>query len=117
MICDSCREEVPPDEIHDHSGQQLCDDCYMDAVQPVTGCDPWAVYLATRTSTSEQDFTRVQQTILQLVKDRERVRVPELLEATSLELESLRKEVATLRHMEKVIWEKRPDGEIVLKSF
>ena len=40
MKCDQCQCEMAPDEVHEHGGRKLCDDCYMDAMSPKTGCDP-----------------------------------------------------------------------------
>jgi hypothetical protein len=117
MKCDGCNKEIPEEEIHEHAGQNLCDDCYMDAMEPATGCDPWAVYLGTRTRDKDQTYTPVQEAILALVKEKGRVEVPELLKATGLDPSALQKEVVTLRHMEKVIWERRPDNSFVLKAF
>jgi hypothetical protein len=47
--CQKCQREVPEEETHQHLGETLCDDCYIDAMSPAKPCDPWAVYSATRT--------------------------------------------------------------------
>ncbi|MEW5723744.1 MAG: hypothetical protein AB1896_11595 [Thermodesulfobacteriota bacterium] len=117
MICDCCGAETPPSEIHEHAGRKLCDDCYMDAMRPATGCDPWAVYLATRTKPQDQTLSPVQKTILSLVQVKDRVKIAELLEATGLDEAGLRQEIVTLRHMEKVMLEKLPDQSLALKRF
>ncbi len=117
MQCEKCRDEIPNDESHLHEGMHLCDDCYMDAMQPVTGCDPWATYLATRTEQSDQAYSSVQRKILNLTEEQDYVEVSELLETTGLDEIGLQKEVATLKHMQKVNWAKRSDGRIVLQSY
>lgn len=117
MKCDRCQDEIPEGEAHEHAGENLCDDCYMDAMKPASGCNPWAVYLATRTEQKDEAFSTVQETILTLVKKKGRVEIQELLEATGLDLSGLQQEVVTLRHMEKVTWERRPDKSLVLKLF
>lgn len=117
MKCDRCQDDITPEDSHEYAGQTLCDDCYMDALSPAVGCDPWAVYLATRTEQKDQVFSSVQEKILKLVQDKARVEIPELLEATGLNMDGLQKEVVTLRHMEKVIWERLPDKSVVLKQF
>lgn len=117
MKCDRCQDEIPQGEAHEHAGQNLCDDCYMDAMSPATGCDPWAVYTATRLKDQDQTLTPVQETIFNLVQDKARAKVPELLEATGLDWEALQREVVTLRHMELVIWERLPNDTFALKKF
>ena len=117
MKCDMCHEKIPQGESHEHAGKNLCDDCYMDAMQPATGCDPWAVYLATRTKNRDESLSQTQRTILELVAEKGRVSIDELLEATGLDLKDLQNEVVTLRHMEKVMWERRPDDKFILKPF
>ncbi len=117
MKCNGCQDEISPDEAHEHAGRILCDDCYMDAMSPATGCDPWAIYTASRLEQQDKMFTQIQETILNLVQDKGRVTIPELLKATGLDEKGLQREVVTLRHMEKVIWERQPDSSLRLKAF
>ncbi|MFC1885376.1 hypothetical protein ACFL2O_11480 [Thermodesulfobacteriota bacterium] len=117
MKCDICHENIPQGESHEHAGKNLCDDCYMDEMQPATGCDPWAVYLATRTKNKDKSFSPIQRKILALVAEKGRVAIKELLDATGLDVKELQNEVVTLRHMEKVMWERMPNDNFVLKPF
>jgi formylmethanofuran dehydrogenase subunit E len=32
--CAKCREETPEEEGYDYKGQFLCEDCYMEVLQP-----------------------------------------------------------------------------------
>ncbi len=46
MKCDRCSQTIDPNEAQEHFGQNLCEDCYMDALSPAKTCDPWAVHSA-----------------------------------------------------------------------
>jgi len=46
MQCERCRELIPEGEERQRYGQILCEDCYMDLLSPLKGCDPWAVHSA-----------------------------------------------------------------------
>lgn len=117
MQCHKCQAEMPRDEAHEHGGQWLCDDCYMDAMSPATGCDPWAVYTSRRLQDQDQSLTQVQETILQTVRAKGRATIDELLAATGLDEPGLQRQVVTLRHMELVGWERQEDKSLCLKSF
>jgi predicted transcriptional regulator len=117
MNCDRCGDEIPAGEAHEHAGQNLCDDCYMDVMTPQTGCDPWAVYTATRLRDQEPTLTRTQEIIVGLVQDGGRASMSEVLEATGLDEAGLRRELVTLRHMELVGFERRSDGGVDVKEF
>jgi len=115
--CQRCQSQVEADEIHEHAGQTLCDDCYMEAMSPRSGCDPWAVYTSTRLKDQNQTLTPTQEIIVGLVRDGGRAPIPELQKATGLDFEGLQREVVTLRHMELVIWERQADESFALKAF
>ena len=40
-ICERCNAETEADEIREHLGQSVCEDCYMDLLNPPKSCDPW----------------------------------------------------------------------------
>ena len=46
MECGRCGVALEAGESREHAGQNLCEDCYIEAVSPVQACDPWAVHLA-----------------------------------------------------------------------
>ena len=107
MKCDKCGREVSPEDIFTHAGQQLCEDCYMDSLQPVKACDPWAVYLAGRARETAgageaADLTDLQREIYDFVKERRRVIPETVMERFSLSQAELQTQVAVLRHCELV---------------
>ena len=52
MNCDKCQSPILENEAHEHCGQTLCDECYMDALSPARSCDPWAIHSAKRLEAS-----------------------------------------------------------------
>lgn len=115
MKCQRCGSEMEPEDSHQHAGQVLCDDCYMDAMSPARTCDPWAVYLGTRLK--DQVLTGVQEKILTLLRRKGKVTVEEMLQTTGLDMASLEREIATLRHMELLRGEPVPGGGKVFRLF
>jgi hypothetical protein len=84
----------------------------MDALSPAKACDPWAVHSAQSLAKSKGgtlELSDIQQDILRILKETggvEPATMVEKLQITSVDLE---REVATLRHMEKLRAELR-DG-------
>jgi len=99
MKCQRCGAET--DESYAHLGQELCEDCYMDALSPAKSCDPWATYTAKNLETQAADLTEDQQRILERLAqgplEPERLR-----KELGLEEAELKRDLAALRHMEKV---------------
>lgn len=105
-LCDKCNAACDDDELHEHAGRMLCDDCYMDALSPAKSCDPWATYTASRLPGDE--LNPRQQRIMDLIAEMGRVPWRELTGATGLDPDELNREIASLRHMELV--RAAPDG-------
>ncbi len=99
MKCQGCGCET--DEIYEHNGRELCEDCYMDALSPTRTCDPWASYTAGRLETKEEDLSPDQKLILDLLA-KGPVEVNRLREELGLDKSRLERAVAALRHMNKV---------------
>lgn len=110
MICDRCRHKMPEIDSHQHLGLTLCDDCYIDAMSPTSCCNPWAVYTASRLEGQGETFSELQEKILAMVKKAGKVAEEDLMAATGLGLDDLRKEVIPLHHKKVVQWERRPGG-------
>jgi len=117
MQCDRCSDTIENNEQRELNTQILCEDCYMDALSPPKGCDPWAVYLGTRTSSPSEDrgITAMQAQILDIIKNSVEIEA-EMLHAKldgQISQPDLKRELATLRHMEMVRG-KPKDGKVVI---
>jgi hypothetical protein len=110
--CAKCGDAYDPAEAHEHLGQMLCEDCYLDAMSPNKVCDPWAVHTAKslKDLPGGHDLTPLQQRLYNLVKERGEVAIPEAAAHLGLTEDELRREFAPLRHMEKLRGCKKDDG-------
>jgi predicted Rossmann fold nucleotide-binding protein DprA/Smf involved in DNA uptake len=102
MKCDHCGALIEGGQERAHAGQILCEDCYMDLLSPVKACDPWAVYAAQSMRDTAAPLTKVQNDILARLKESDGLELEILAEKLGLPLSELQREVAVLRHMEKV---------------
>lgn len=114
MKCQRCQCDISADESYSHLGETLCDDCYMDAVSPPKACDPWAVYLATRTRESSglkgaEGLTPFQKEVYELIKGKGKVTPAEVMASFNITQRALEDVVATLRHCEMVRGQKEGD--------
>ncbi|MBM4293338.1 MAG: hypothetical protein FJ126_00310 [Deltaproteobacteria bacterium] len=102
VICAQCGTETEGAEAREYAGQQLCEDCFMEALSPLRTCDPWAVHLAR--SLKDQPggpmLTATQRRLYDLVKEKGEVSMAEAIQAMNLPEAELRREFATLRHLE-----------------
>ena len=105
MKCDRCGEQLPAGEEMDHYGQTLCEACYMQALSPSRGCDPWAVRSAQTLSQMQETYSDpsiIQSKILQVLEETGGVEPTVLAETPQMKLPALERELATLRHMEQI---------------
>jgi hypothetical protein len=105
MKCDRCGEEIPAEDEMDYGGQTLCEECYMQALSPARACDPWAVRSAQTLSQLGDSFStlsEVQEKILQVLEETGGVTAEVIAQRLALSTSELERELATLRHMEKV---------------
>ena len=121
MQCQLCGREISDNESYEYLGQTLCDDCYMDARQPVKTCDPWAVYLAGRTRDSSrvsgaEGLTELQQGIYEFVRNQGKTTLEELIRHFNLSESELHSEFAVLRHCELVKGTKQ-DNQVYIIPF
>ena len=116
MNCDKCGTSIREGDDREYYGKTLCEDCYMDALSPTKTCDPWAVHSAKNLELkggTTLEVNNTQAEILKVLKETgglEPRQVSTRLKLTSTELE---REIASLRHMERVRAEMR-DGKKVL---
>jgi hypothetical protein len=119
MKCEKCDKQInEDDEGFRYSGRVLCEDCYIDIVSPPKACDPWAVYIAKSTigteSGSEPVLSDRQNVILAALRETGGVEPEVLSVRVGLKLPELERELATLRHMEKIKGALRDGRRIIL---
>ncbi|MCD6584163.1 MAG: hypothetical protein J7K96_00200 [Desulfobacteraceae bacterium] len=105
MKCDKCKKTILENEERVLYGQTLCEDCYMDRLSPAKACDPWAVFTAKSFSKgdgADLEMTGTQSRIIEILKETGGAKPEEILEALQITPADLDREIATLRHMEKV---------------
>jgi len=105
MMCDKCGDEIRAGEERELHGRTLCEDCYMDTLSPAKTCDPWAVHSAKsfmKQSGGALQLNPVQRKILEILKETGGVEPKELAERLQIKPANLERELAALRHMEKI---------------
>lgn len=105
MECDKCKDTINEQESKELHGRILCEDCYMDALSPARMCDPWAVHSAkslTDKSESGLEINKTQEKILRILEENGGLEIGTLLEKLKIKTSDLERELAALRHMEKV---------------
>jgi hypothetical protein len=119
MECDKCKEQIKKGEERQLHGQTFCEDCYIDILSPAKACDPWAVYSAksfSREQPSSIELTETQSKILRLLKETGGAEPETIMERMRIKKSELEREIATLRHMEKVRGELR-DGKKYIRLW
>jgi hypothetical protein len=112
QTCTKCGAALEPREAREYAGQQLCEDCYLDAVSITKTCDPWAVHTAKslKDLPGGHALTPLQQKLYDLVQERGEVSIPEACAHLGLTEDELRREFAPLRHMEMLRGCKKDDA-------
>jgi len=116
ILCDRCGSPIEDGSERTHAGRTLCEDCFMDVLSPVRTCDPWAVHSAktlSRQSMGELQITSKQKKILDVLRETGGTEFSVVAEMTGLSASELEREVAALRHMERLRGEMR-EGRKVL---
>jgi hypothetical protein len=119
MECERCESVIPEGEEMELHGQVLCEDCYMDILSPPKACDPWAVHSAKtflKNDRSELNLSPVQQKILEILQDEGPQEGTDLCERLQMKMTDLERNIATLRHMEKVRGELK-DGKKLIRLW
>jgi hypothetical protein len=119
MNCDKCGDAIEVGEERELHGQTLCDDCYMDALSPARACDPWAVHSAksfVRHPSKDPGVNPTQSKILEILQETGGVEPKTLVEKLQIKPSDLEREIASLRHMEKVRGELR-DGKKIIRLW
>jgi len=116
MICSRCSADISGQEVYQHAGRTLCEDCYIDAVSAPKTCDPWAVYAATRTVTKGDSLTPELKRILDLIKTDGPISLERICGELSLDEREFQASFSTLRHMELAQAYKQ-DGQVLYIPF
>ena len=119
MKCEKCGKPISPGEDMAVHGRTLCEDCAMDAMSPAKACDPWAVHLAKSfagEAGGSSALTESQKKIITILTETGGL-APEML-ASRMEMapSDLERDLAALRHMEKIRGELR-DGRKVIRLW
>ena len=102
MRCEKCGGQIASGEEARHLGRTLCEDCYIDVLSPAKACDPWAVYTAKSMTAAGSALTGMQQRILQALGETNGIEPEALVQKLGIAWDELQREIATLRHMEKI---------------
>ncbi len=113
MVCEKCGKDINLGNEMNYKGKKMCEDCYIDTLSPTRTCDPWAVYTAKSFSGKDAVFNPVQRKILKILEETGGVEFEVLVKMLQMEPGEVKKEFATLRHMEKARGEMR-NGKTVL---
>ena len=118
MECEKCKDPIEAGEEREHYGKVLCEDCYMDALSPARTCDPWAVHSAKslEEQTGRTEVNEVQEKILKILEETGGIEPRILVGRLQIKPSDLEREIAALRHMEKVRGELR-DGKKVVRLW
>ena len=117
MECDRCGDAVSAEEKREHLGKVLCEDCYMDVLSPSRTCDPWSIHSAKRledASGGATDLSTLQSDILRILEETGGVEPRDLAERLQMKPSDLEREIASLRHMEKLRGELREGRKFVV---
>ncbi|MFO7970545.1 MAG: hypothetical protein R6U40_02205 [Desulfobacterales bacterium] len=117
MKCERCKESIGNGEEREHHGRILCEDCYMDLLSPARTCDPWSVHSAqtlAQKSGSSLELTEIQKKILEIVKQTGGEEPGVIAEKLQIKPADLEREVAALRHMEKIRGELRQGKKFLI---
>lgn len=116
MKCEKCRDAIETGEERARHGRILCEDCYMDALSPACTCDPWAVNSAKSFVNKDgkgPEVKPIQARIPDILSETGGVEPRVLVERLDLKPSDLEREIAALRHMEKVRGQLRQGKRII----
>jgi predicted transcriptional regulator len=117
MQCDRCAVEIPAGEEMEHQGQTLCEECMMQTLSPSRACDPWAVLSAQTLAKMDTEYAKLSETqeqILQVLEETGGAEMEEIAQRLEMDLPAIERELATLRHMEKIRGKMEAGKKIVI---
>ncbi|MBT6338203.1 MAG: hypothetical protein HOJ48_02790 [Desulfobacula sp.] len=116
MECEKCKQQINPDNKRVHHGQIICEDCYIDTLSPAKACDPWAVFCARsipENKGAKSDLTMTQKEILEILKETGGISLEKMAKKLQVDKIDLERDVAALRHMEKLKAQLRQGNKII----
>jgi hypothetical protein len=116
MECERCHDTIDPGDEREYAGRVLCEDCYMDALSPARTCDPWAVHSAKNLAQAggvTPELNPLQKQILSYLQETGGVEPREISERLQIKPSELEREIAALRHMEKIRGELREGRKVI----
>lgn len=119
MKCEKCGEVIPEGDERDVHDRTVCEDCYLDSLSPAKACDPWAVFCAKSFSDGKNSapaLSENQSDILKMLRETGGSGMQTISEQLGIKPTDLEREIATLRHMEKVRGELR-NGEKIIRLW
>lgn len=116
MQCMRCQAQMTADDSYEHAGETLCENCYMDVLNPTKTCDPWAVFTA-KHAPSHDPSSPAQHKIMAILEKSGPITPDDLLAESGLSPNELEREIATLWHMAKLRGVLRDDGSKVFMLF
>lgn len=102
MKCEQCGAEINENEAMEAKGQKVCEDCYLDLAAKPKACDPWAVYSAKNLNQSNFSLNERQAEIIDYLGKKGPTPPEKLAKDLKISLDDFEREMAPLRHMEKV---------------
>ena len=119
--CARCGCEVAREDIYHYRGQDLCEDCYMGALQPPKTCDVTATHLAKKHrqsagQTGTEGLLEIQRNIFEFIKKQGRATREQIMSEFDIPGWELEKQIAILRHCELVKGRKE-EGKIFIVLF
>lgn len=116
MKCECCGNNTEEQDRREFHGRMICEDCYLDVLSPAKACDPWAVYSAksfVEKDGAGADITATQSKILKILEETGGAEPRTLCERLRIRPADLEREIATLRHMEKLRAELREGKKVI----
>jgi late competence protein required for DNA uptake (superfamily II DNA/RNA helicase) len=121
MRCSNCNQEISEDDAYVHREETLCEDCYLEAIQRVRVCDPWAVHIATSTREAlglkgTDGLSDLQKSIYEFIKSKGKITLEEVMGNFKLSSREMETQFAVLRHCE-LIRAYKENSRIYLTTF
>jgi recombinational DNA repair protein (RecF pathway) len=119
--CTRCGSKTSQEELYHFRDQDLCEDCYMGALQPPKTCDVAATHLAKKHrqaagQTGTEGLLDIQRKIYEFIKQHGRVTREQIMKEFAIPEWELEKQIAILRHCE-LVKGRRAEGKLFLVLF